>query len=138
MFLIMYFMPWQSTKVRSSNQFPEVSLKSIQIQSLWSESEFEFKFYWDWDKVSITKVVSNSLDIFLGLESILGLTGQHATVVILRLSKIRWTIQKPCISQVNIRCIVPKLMMRRFTKHQIHTYYTYCFLNNSYNINQKI
>jgi hypothetical protein len=41
---------------------------------------------------------------------------QHATVIILRLSKIQWTIPKPRTSQVNLRCIVPERVTHRFAR----------------------
>jgi hypothetical protein len=39
---------------------------------------------------------------------------QHAIVIILRLSKIRWIIREPRTSQVNVRCIIPERVMHMF------------------------
>jgi hypothetical protein len=39
-----------------------------------------------------------------------------------KLSKIRWTIREPCISQVYVRCIVPKRVTHRFATHPTCTH----------------
>jgi hypothetical protein len=51
-------------------------------------------------------------------------TIKHATVAILRLSKIRWTIQEPRISQVHVRCITFEWVTDRFATCHTRTHST--------------
>jgi hypothetical protein len=45
--------------------------------------------------------------------------GRHSLI-----SKIRWIIHEPHISQVNVRCIVPEWVTHRFTKRLTRTHAT--------------
>jgi hypothetical protein len=47
-------------------------------------------------------------------------TRLHVTIIILKLSKIHWSIQEPSTPQVNVRCIVPERIMHRFTKGDVN------------------